>query len=151
MTHKRTWIPQEEKTHEIPDDLLGDEPKKVLLLEDDVAFAEMVREFLEAENYRVTTVSNGAEGLKRLGREQFDAIVCDMVMPGFPGDFFYFAVQKLQPRLAKRFVFMTGHRGDAKIDNFIRNIRGLMLFKPFPLPELMTALKSVIEKSESRR
>src|SRR5689334_5231393 len=98
MTYKRTWIPQEEKTHEIPDDILGEPTQNIRLLEDDVAFAELVREFLEAENFRVTTVSNGAEGLKRIGREQFDAIVCDMVMPGFPGDFFYFAVQKLQPR-----------------------------------------------------
>jgi CheY-like chemotaxis protein len=120
--------------------------RSVLILEDDVALGIMLKESLQAQNYLVTVVPSGAEGLKQILANDFDVILCDMVMPNFPGDMFYLAVERARPYLCKRFIFMTGHQGDRKIEQFIRRIRGLMLWKPFELHVLFEAMQVITRK-----
>ena len=136
-----------EKTHEVPEDELPPETKKLLMLEDDVEFSSMLKEYLQAHNYQVTTAGSGVEGLKHIMAGDFDAILCDMMMPGLPGDMFYRAVERTKPHLCKRFIFMTGHKGDPKIDAFIRSVKGLMLWKPFQLHDLTQALTIITKKA----
>lgn len=143
----RAYVP--EKTYELPDLEPSGPPKQVLLLEDDVELARNLKELLEVSGFRVTWVINGAAGLREMMSTTFDAIVCDMVMPNFPGDMFYLAVQRSQPQMCRRFIFTTGHRADPKIDQFIRQVKGLMLWKPFQPHELLDALKVVMRKAES--
>jgi DNA-binding NarL/FixJ family response regulator len=97
----------------------------------------------------VVRVPSGAEGLKKLMASDFDVIVCDMVMPGFPGDMFYLAVSRTKPYLLKRFIFMTGFQGDRKIDEFIRRIRGVVLWKPFQFHEMMERIDAVLAKASA--
>jgi CheY-like chemotaxis protein len=136
-----------EKTYEIPDDLIRPDPKSVLMLEDDATLAEILMNGLELHNYRVTRVRSGAEGIQHVLKQDYDILLCDMIMPGFPGDMFYRAVERSRPHLCKRFLFMTGHNGDPQIDAFIRSVRGLMLWKPFQLHELLQGLKVVVKKN----
>jgi len=56
-----------------------------------------LKDILENLNYRLTIVPSGTEGVKQILAADFDAIVCDMVMPNFPGDKFYLAVQQARP------------------------------------------------------
>ena len=139
-----------EKTYEISETTELPQLQRILILEDDVALAIMLRQVLQERNYMVTVVSNGAEGLKQIMAHDFDAIVCDMIMPNFPGDLFYLAVARSRPDLSKRFIFMTGHQGDRKIEQFIRRIRGLMLWKPFDIHVLFDAIKVVVNKRDKR-
>ncbi len=150
MLNRRKYVSESERTHEIPDDLGTDAPKTVLILEDDVSLSLVLKEYLESFSLGVTVVSSGVEGVQKVLAKDFDAIVCDMVMPNFPGDMFYRAVERARPHLAKRFIFMTGHQGDPKIDAFIRSVRGLILWKPFQFPDLLEAIQSVIRKSPRR-
>ncbi|MCL4178638.1 MAG: response regulator [Verrucomicrobia bacterium] len=138
-----------ERTYEIPDDLIRPDPKSILMLEDDASLADVLRKGLEHNNYIVTRVRSGAEGVQCILKQDYDFLLCDMIMPGFPGDMFYRAVERVRPHLCRRFLFMTGHNGDAQIDAFIRSVRGLMIWKPFQLHELLQALKVVAEKNAS--
>jgi DNA-binding response OmpR family regulator len=123
------------------------EDHSVLLLEDDNALAGTLKEFLELNHCRVTRVTNGVEGLQKIIATDFDLILCDMVMATFPGDKFYVAVQRIRPRCCERFVFMTGHEADTKWDAFIRSVHGLKLWKPFPMHDLMAAMRIVFKRS----
>jgi CheY-like chemotaxis protein len=129
-------------------------PESILLLEDDAAFGESLQLFLECHSFLVTRVSNGAEGLRQMAATDFDVILCDMVMPGLPGDQLYLAVERIKPHLCKRFVFMTDHQADPKTDAFVRRVRGLVLWKPFPLADLLTTIaiswKEIPEASGGR-
>jgi CheY-like chemotaxis protein len=120
----------------------GPHPESVLLLEDDSAFGESLQLFLESHSFFVTRVASGAEGLRQVAATDFDIILYDLVMPGLPGDQFYLAVERIKPHLCNRFVFMTDRPADPKTDAFIRRVRGLMLWKPFPLADLLTAIAS---------
>ena len=83
---------------------------KVLMLEDDEQLATTLKVFLESNACKVTQVENGVEGLRRVMDEDFDLVLCDMVMPKFPGDKFYLAVERVKPALCRRFLFMSPAR-----------------------------------------
>jgi DNA-binding response OmpR family regulator len=147
MEPRKTYAYREETVYEMPDDLLPTEVRRVLLLEDDRELAQLLKELLEGGPFQVETVANGSEGLKSILARDYDVIVCDMVMPGFPGEMFYLAVERTKPHLCRRFVFTTGHRADPGIDAFIRRIKGLMLWKPFQPHELFDAIKVVLRRT----
>ena len=147
MYHRKGTAFHETATHEIPDDLVLPEPKRILILEDDPVLVGVLTSFLKGNNFLVTAVNNGAEGVQQILKSTFDVILCDMVMPNFPGDMFYLAVERTRPHLCKRFIFMTGQLGNSEIELFIRQIRGFMLWKPFELHELMGAIKTVVDRS----
>jgi DNA-binding NtrC family response regulator len=138
----------EPRTYEIPDDPLSSKCKSVLILEDGNVFAATLKKTLEEQDYRVTVVPNGAEGVQKILAADFDAIVCDMVMPNFPGDMFYLAVQRSRPHLCQRFIFMTGHQDNPKIAQFIEQTRALVLWKPFEMRRLFDALETVTGRSK---
>jgi len=115
--------------------------KRVLLLEDSEDLKSLIKRFLESNSYSVEAVSHGAEGLRSIMREEFDIIICDMQMPRLSGDRFYFAVKKAMPHLCQRFIFITGYTCSTKINDFIKQVNGTMLPKPFLLDELYGAVK----------
>jgi DNA-binding NtrC family response regulator len=117
--------------------------KRVLLLEDDETFKSILSEFLESNFYEVVSVANGADGVRAVLKEEFDIIICDMMMPKLPGDMFYVAVERMRPHLCRRFIFITGHRGNQKINNFIQQVKGTMLNKPFRMDDLLEAIAFV--------
>ncbi|MFT4586214.1 MAG: two-component system NtrC family sensor kinase [Limisphaerales bacterium] len=145
----RPFIPGEERTHDVDDMELPQSPKKILVLDDDPNLTEVLRVFLELEGYQVAVVHNGVEGVKMVMGESFDLILCDMVMPNMRGDMFYKAVERTKPRLCKRFVFMTGHQTDKEVNDFIRGIRGLVLWKPFEMHQLTEAIGLILKKIET--
>src|ERR1700679_2491552 len=93
--------------------------RKILLVEDDPAFQEIMRDFLTESGFAVVAVQNGVEGVHEVLASDFEVVLCDMMMPTLPGDMFYRAVERMRPHLCERFVFMTGHRGNLKINNFV--------------------------------
>jgi DNA-binding response OmpR family regulator len=148
MRRRHYSAPLVETIHEIPDHLVPlADPRAILLLEDDATLAEVLRNALEKKNFRITRVRNGIDGIQKILESDYHLILCDMIMPGFPGDMFYRAVERSRPHLCNRFLFMTGHTGDRQIDVFIRGVRGLMIFKPFQLHELLEAMDVVLKKT----
>jgi CheY-like chemotaxis protein len=128
-------------------EMAGKQIKSILLVEDDKEFSAMMRILLEGIPFQIAQASNGAEAIKRLLIHDFDYILCDMVMPEFPGEMFYRAVERTKPHLCQRFIFMTGYRNDEKINRFIKTVGGLILWKPFKFGELLDAIRMI----DSRR
>ena len=125
--------------------------KRILLLEDDEMLKNAIKEYLETNFYDVVAVSNGAEGVRAVLKQEFDVIVCDMMMPKLPGDMFYTAIERMRPHLCRRFIFITGHRGNPKITDFIKQVKGAMLAKPFRMDDLIEAIAFVQVKAANPR
>lgn len=59
--------------------------KRVLVVEDDVKTADIVRMYLERDGYQVATAHDGTEGLNTARTSQPDLIVLDLMLPGLSG------------------------------------------------------------------
>ena len=117
--------------------------KKVLLLEDDPAFKEIMHCFLSENDFEVVSVQNGVEGVHEVLASDFEVILCDMLMPTLPGDMFFRAVERMRPHLCDRFIFMTGYRGNTKVNEFIAGVNGTVLTKPFHVDDLLELIAFV--------
>lgn len=113
---------------------------RVLLLDDDSTFREILRDWLVENGYDVVSVQSGGDGVREVLANDFTLVLCDVQMPGLPGDVFYRAVERIRPDLCRRFVFMTGHQHDAKTDEFIKSINGFVLAKPFRMEDLLDSI-----------
>jgi DNA-binding response OmpR family regulator len=125
--------------------------RSVLIVEDDVEFGDALRTYLESHPFCVTRVTDGAEALRQIQAEDFDLILCDIVLPNLPGDELHRAVERIKPYLCNRFVFMTGHHAHPSSDDFIRRAGALMMWKPFHLPDVLVAAETVRKKSLLKR
>jgi CheY-like chemotaxis protein len=123
------------------------EIKNILLVDDDFELANTLKALLESHNFIVTTVNNGLEALREVMRLDFEVIICDLLMPEMPGDMFYLAVQKTRPQLAKRFLFITGHADNPKVEAFLKRINGLVLFKPVLTEDLVRMISLVLKQN----
>jgi DNA-binding response OmpR family regulator len=123
----------------------------ILIVENDSKFSELLRSYLESQSFYVTCVSDATEALRQMASTDFDVILTDMLLPGHSGEEFYNEVERVTPELCRRFIFMTGHEAEQRTDNFIRRSRALMLWKPFPLGDLLSAVETVRRKDRLAR
>ncbi|HET6407098.1 MAG TPA: response regulator [Chthoniobacteraceae bacterium] len=117
--------------------------RKILILEDDDAFRGFLTRLMSQHGFEVITVVNGVDGVHQVLAHDFDAILCDMMMPTLPGDMFYRAVERMRPHLCQRFIFMTGHYEQQKVKTFLANTGGTILLKPFHIDDLREMLAFV--------
>ena len=119
---------------------------RVLILEDEIGFAAIVGQYFETWGFTVVHASDGVQGIKRVIHEDYSIVLCDMLMPNLAGDMFYKAVERVKPHMCKRFIFMTGNHHDKKITDFIREVRGVIIWKPFKMHILHEAVQSIEDK-----
>lgn len=62
-----------------------DQPKKILLVEDDEALSDVYRSRLELEGFDVSVVSNGEDALSRTLEYKPDLVLLDAMMPKITG------------------------------------------------------------------
>jgi len=60
-------------------------PKKILLVDDEPEFVELVQMRLEANHYDVVTANTGEEALARAEAEAPNLVLLDVMMPGMDG------------------------------------------------------------------
>ena len=136
-----------EKTHDLDQVVRWAARRKVLIVDDDFAFADMIRMILEQHGYEVDLAADGVKGIKNIMVNDYSVILCDMVMPNLAGDMFYTAVERVKPHLCRRIVFVTGMRGERRVEEFIRKVRCLILWKPFKSHVLFETIKAVEAKA----
>jgi len=118
---------------------------KILIIEDEVAIADLEKDYLELSGFEVAIENAGDAGLLRAMKEDFDLIILDLMLPGIDG----FEVCK-QIREEKNIPILMV---SAKKDD-IDKIRGLGLgaddymTKPFSPSELVARVKAHLSRYE---
>jgi DNA-binding response OmpR family regulator len=139
----------DEKKNGSPESSVHPQPlKAVLVVDDDKQLASALQWILADENYLVDVAFDGAEALLKVKVHEYDTIICDLLMPRLKGDEFYFQATELRPELAERFIFITGFAADAENKQFLSDTEVTYLVKPFPIQDLIAAVKKLLgEKS----
>lgn len=58
---------------------------KILIIDDEKAIRNTLREILEYESYQVDEAANGEEGLEKILNDEYAAVLCDIKMPKMDG------------------------------------------------------------------
>ena len=118
---------------------------RILIVEDEVAIADLEKDYLELSGFEVEIENDGTKGLERALHEEFDLFILDLMLPGVDG----FEICKKIREIKNTPILMVS----AKKDD-IDKIRGLGLgaddyvTKPFSPRELVARVKAHLARYE---
>lgn len=123
-------------------------PRKphVLIVDDDVHLAWPCKETLEQRGCDATIVPDGGLALKYVLEHHLDAVVCDLQIARLEGDLWFATVERLNPELARRFVFITGLDDPVPFQRFIDAVALPTLRKPVAVAVLLNEVMRVLER-----
>jgi signal transduction histidine kinase len=113
---------------------------RVLIVDDEIAFARALARILASE-HDVELSPSAGDALARLrAGETFDVIVCDLMMPQMTGMDLYAELRRLSPELAARVVFVTGGAFTETARAFLDAVPNRRIEKPFGARELRAVI-----------
>ena len=120
--------------------------RRVLVVDDEPMILAVLTEIVSA-HHDVAAARSVDEALERLS-EPFDAILCDLTMPGRSGIDLYDWLVAHQPRMAPRIVFMSGGVFTPAARDFLDGPGEGWLRKPFDEEDVLAALARVSGKRD---
>ena len=118
---------------------------KILIIEDEMAIAELERDYLELSGFEVDIVNNGREGADKALAGAYDLIVLDLMLPEMDG---FEICKRLREEKNIPIIMVSAKKDD------IDKIRGLGLgaddymTKPFSPSELVARVKAHLSRYE---
>lgn len=118
---------------------------KVLIIEDEIAIADLEKDYLELSGFEVTIENAGDTGLDRALNGDFDLIVLDLMLPGVDG---FEVCKRIREKKDMPIIMVSAKKED------IDKIRGLGLgaddymTKPFSPSELVARVKAHLSRYE---
>jgi two-component system phosphate regulon response regulator OmpR len=118
--------------------------ERILMVEDDRALASMVAEYLGRNGMEVTAREDAAGGLATLARQDFDAVILDVMLPDRDG---FEVCRTIRAKSSIPIVMLTARGEDT--DRIVGLELGAddYLPKPFNPRELLARLKAVLRRS----
>lgn len=118
---------------------------KILIIEDEVAIADLEKDYLELSGFEVEIANDGSEGLERALNEEFNLIILDLMLPGVDG---FEICRKVREEKNTPIIMVSAKKED------INKIRGLGLgaddyiTKPFSPSEMVARVKAHLARYE---
>ncbi len=126
---------------------------KILVVDDDPAIAEVLRELLQADGHQVTVCASGAEAIAAGRSEPFDAVLADIRLPDMDGLAVLRAFQ--EEGLGSAVILMTAFGTVETAIEAIKSGAYDYVPKPFKLDEVRIAVQRALERKrlvlENRR
>jgi two-component system response regulator HydG len=115
-------------------------------LDDDISRAWSLKEILESRGYEATIVPEGTLALKFVSEHALDAVVCDLQMARLEGDLLHSAIERSNPLLAQRFIFITGEEESSRFAKIAESEELSVLHKPVEVNALVGEVVRVAER-----
>ncbi len=119
--------------------------RRILLIDDDVELAQMLREYLEPNHCQLTLAHTGAHGQALLAQDDFDLVLLDLMLPDGNG---LDLLKHYRQRSRRPVIMFTAHGGETD------RVLGLefgaddYLAKPFSPRELKARITAVLRRFE---
>lgn len=118
---------------------------RLLLLEDELPLARVVRESLERQGFSVHHAANGALGLAAFRRETFDLCLVDIMLPQLDGLAFVTEIRRTHPQVPV--LFLTAKSQPADVVRGFEVGGNDYLRKPFSLDELVVRVRELLRRA----
>lgn len=126
----------------------------ILVIDDEEAVREIVKDILKEFGHRVTVAANGKEGIDACSEKHFDLVLTDLGMPGISGVSVASIIKKHKPQLPV--MLLTGWDVDKEDDELLKSGIDIVLHKPIQIRELAAAIEegakigAALKKGRSR-
>ena len=121
---------------------------KILVVDDNANICDLLRMYLEKEDFSVSIVNNGLDAVKTFGEESPDLVLLDIMLPGLDG---WQVCREIRKTSDKPIIMLT-----AKDETFDK-VLGLELgaddyvTKPFDAKEVVARVKAVLRRSGGKQ
>ena len=118
---------------------------KILIVEDEVAIADLEKDYLELSGFDVEVANDGLVGYQKAMEEDYNLVILDLMLPGMDG---FEICRKLREEKNTPIIMVSAKKDD------IDKIRGLGLgaddymTKPFSPSELVARVKAHLSRYE---
>lgn len=118
-------------------------PVRLLLVEDDVRLANLVRDYLEQEHFHITVEHRGDTALQNFAADAYDLVILDLMLPGMDG---LQVCSRLRSLFNGPILILTAKSSD------IDHVMGLELgaddfvHKPIEPPVLLARLRALLRR-----
>jgi DNA-binding response OmpR family regulator len=118
---------------------------KILIVEDEPAMLQGLKDNLELEDYNVDTANNGKDGLEKIRNNSFDLVLLDVMMPGMSG---FEVCKTVRKENNKTPIILLTAKGE-EIDKVLGLELGAddYITKPFSLRELLARIKTILRRT----
>ena len=120
--------------------------KHILLVEDDVNFGTVLRDYLQMNGYKVVLARNGLEGFEKFKKHEFDICILDVMMPYKDG--FTLAKEIRSKDKSTPIVFLTAKSMKEDVLKGYKIGADDYLTKPFDAEILLKKLEVLIQRTE---
>ena len=119
---------------------------KILIVDDEEAIREVVKEYCELNGYDVDEAVDGVEAIEAVNKNIYDCIILDIMMPNLDG----FSAIKVIKKISKTPVIMLSARQDEE-DKLLCFELGVddYVAKPFSPKELMARINVILDRNKS--
>lgn len=118
---------------------------KILLVEDDMNLAFVVKDTLVNKDYDVSHLPDGQSALRAINKDKYDLVLLDVMLPGMDG----FSITKLlrQQRNQTPILFLTAKSlAEDRIKGFEAGADDY-LTKPFSIEELTLRIRAILKRT----
>ncbi len=119
----------------------------VLNIEDDEDIARVVRTLLERAGYRVVSIGDGREGLRRFHDERPDLVILDVGLPTLDG---WTIIERLRDLSSAPILVLTARDSESDKVRGLRSGADDYLTKPFGNAELVARVEALLRRQERR-
>ena len=119
-----------------------DKPIKILLVDDEKGFVDVISKRMSKRNIEVTRAYSGTEALQALRKKDFDVTVLDLKMEDMDGIELLKIFKKIAPQLPV--IMLTGHGSEEAARDGIQLGALDYLTKPCDFDELISKIQEVV-------
>ncbi|MCB0558433.1 MAG: response regulator transcription factor [Lewinellaceae bacterium] len=121
---------------------------RILLVEDDQNFGDVLRSYLEMHEYEVTLATDGAQGLESYKQGEFDLCIFDVMMPKKDG--FTLAKEIREQDQDMPIIFLTAKTMKNDVLEGFKIGADDYITKPFNSEELLYRIQAILKRSQAK-
>jgi len=126
--------------------MIQEDKKHILIVDDDDRIRELLREYLQNNNFYTTTAKNSLDAKKKISLLKFDLIILDIMMPGQSG---LELTREIKEKSDQPIILLTAMGETSDRISGLETGADDYLPKPFEPKELLLRIKNILKRIKS--